>query len=227
MTRELLDETALSRSAVVANCRMNRERRLTGPGGYVWELGFDLVSFLEWRTRTQGRARWLDLCCGEGRALVEAAEHFSARGMSVDILGIDLVDAFAPAPALPGLERRTAQLPGDFSPPDSVDLITCVHGLHYVGDKLGMIQRMASWLAEDGKLVAHIDLRNLILDGASAQRRVPRMLRDAGLSYDRQLIRAEGRRSVRLPVVYLGADDQVGPNYTGQPAVAGVYRLLR
>ena len=25
------------------------------------------------------------------------------------------------------------------------DLITCVHGLHYIGDKLGLLTRAASW----------------------------------------------------------------------------------
>ena len=38
-------------------------------------------------------------------------------------------------------------------PDRSFDLITCVHGLHYVGDKLGLVARAASWLAEDGLFV--------------------------------------------------------------------------
>ena len=103
----------LSCSAVAANNRMHRARRLTGRGGYEWELGFDVVSFLEWRARTRGAAAWLDLCCGEGRALIDAADRFAAQGMVVDIHGVDLVGAFAACP--PGLSRlslRTGLLPG-------------------------------------------------------------------------------------------------------------------
>ena len=33
-------------------------------------------------------------------------------------------------------------------PERAYDLITCVHGLHYIGDKLGLVARAASWLAD-------------------------------------------------------------------------------
>jgi len=221
----LLDHAALSRSAVVANCQMNRGRRLRGRGGYEWELGFDIVAFLEWRARTRGAASWLDLCCGEGHALVEAADRFTAQGMSVDILGVDLVSAFAPTPeGVGGLERRVADLP-DWTPARRYDLVTCVHGLHYIGDKLSLVSQMAAWLVDDGCMRAHLDLQNLVLRGGSAQRRVPGMLRAAGLGYDRRMVRCNSALDAALPVVYLGADDRAGPNYTGQPAVNGVYRL--
>ena len=39
-------------------------------------------------------------------------------------------------------------------------MITCVHGMQYVGAKLGLIARAASWLAEDGPLVASPNLYN-------------------------------------------------------------------
>ena len=32
-----------------------------------------------------------------------------------------------------------------------------------------------------------------------------------------------GRREIRLPYTYLGADDRAGPGYTGQPAVRSHY----
>lgn len=38
---DLLDDDQLERSAVVANCRMNRERGLLGTNGYGRELGLD------------------------------------------------------------------------------------------------------------------------------------------------------------------------------------------
>lgn len=50
-------------------------------------------------------------------------------------------------------------------------------------------------------------------------------LRDAGLTYDtrRRLVRCEGPRTLDLGLHYLGADDAIGPNYTGQPAVDSYY----
>ncbi|WP_232837191.1 class I SAM-dependent methyltransferase [Lentzea terrae] len=39
-----------------------------------------------------------------------------------------------------------------------VDLVTCVHGLHYVGDKLGLLVRAASWLVPGGRFVANFDV---------------------------------------------------------------------
>ena len=48
---DLLDDDQLERSAVVANCRMNRERDLTGTNGYDRELGFNPLDLLKERTR--------------------------------------------------------------------------------------------------------------------------------------------------------------------------------
>ncbi|GAB3891420.1 hypothetical protein GCM10029964_064560 [Kibdelosporangium lantanae] len=41
-----------------------------------------------------------------------------------------------------------------------------------------------------------------------------------------ECLRRTGHRQVHLPVQYLGADDQAGPNYTGQPAVNSYYGEL-
>ena len=116
------------------------------------------------------------------------------------------------------------------APDRPFDLITCVHGLHYVGDKLGLIARAASWLAEDGLFVASLDLHNLkFADGKPAGRRMAADLRRAGLEYDRRrrLVVCRGRKVVELPYRYLGADDRAGPNYTGQPAVDSYYEVVR
>jgi hypothetical protein len=105
------------------------------------------------------------------------------------------------------------------------DLITCVHGLHYVGDKLGAIARAASWLAEDGLFAANLDLANLRPSDGRGGRRFASVLRDRGLEYDRRRrrISCRGRKAMSLPFRYLGADDTAGPNYTGQPAVDSYY----
>ena len=76
--------------------------------------------------------------------------------------------------------------------------------------------------------MASLDLHNLkIGDGLSA-RRIASALRRAGLLYDhrRRLVSCRGRRQVRLPYRYLGADDTAGPNYTGQPAVDSYYGVV-
>jgi trans-aconitate methyltransferase len=47
-----------------------------------------------------------------------------------------------------------------WEPGQACDLITCVHGLHYGGDKLAVLTRAASWLAPTGLLAADLDLRS-------------------------------------------------------------------
>jgi SAM-dependent methyltransferase len=208
-----LDDEALERSAVVANCTMNRERSLTGSNGYGRELGLDVLAELG------DGARWLDLCCGSGRALDEAAALLDGRA---EIVGVDLAGRFVPErPAGPRLVTASVTA---WTPDGRFDLITCVHGLHYVGDKLEVLARAASWLTGDGLLVASFDARSVrLVDGTA--RRVAAELRRQGFAYDasRRRVSLRGGREVRFPFRYLGADDQAGPNYTGQPAVDSFY----
>jgi len=49
----LLSDAELERSAVVANCAMNRERQLSGVNSYARELGFDPLEFLTSRLADQ------------------------------------------------------------------------------------------------------------------------------------------------------------------------------
>ena len=133
----LLSDDDLERSAVVANCRMNRERDLLGSNGYDRGLGFSPLDFLKERTATGHPAAWLDLCCGTGKALIQAAKIVHAEEMNVEIVGVDLVRMFyRPDPALTCLRLVEASL-STWHPDRPFDLITCVHGLHYIGDKLG------------------------------------------------------------------------------------------
>ncbi|WP_440098365.1 class I SAM-dependent methyltransferase [Streptosporangium sp. H16] len=219
---ELLDDEALERSSVVANRVMNRERGLTGSNGYGRELGIDVLEVLRERVKAGRRVRWLDLCCGSARALFEVSRHL---GDEAEIVGVDLVDFFAGPSRPPRLRLVTASITG-WEPEEPFDLITCVHGLHYVGDKLGVLSRAAGWLAEDGLFVGNLDTRSVLMeDGVPAGRRLASALREAGLDYDprRRRITCRGRRVVDLPYRYLGSDDRAGPNYTGQPAVDSYY----
>ncbi|MDD9380586.1 class I SAM-dependent methyltransferase [Streptomyces sp. ZAF1911] len=222
----LLPADALERTSVVANNTMNRERGLTGVNSYARELDLDPVAHL--LARGSAAPAWLDLCSGEGHALREALPRLPAGAV---LTGVDLVGPLAALPVPERLELVTAPV-GRWAPPHSrtYDLITCVHGLHYVGDPLGLLTRAAGWLAPGGLLIAHLDPDALRLpDGAPAGRAAVAALRAAGFRYSarhhRVALDGPGR-AVRLPFRYLGADPAAGPNYTGQPAVGSHYEPL-
>lgn len=215
--KRLLADAELALSSVVANNAMNRLCGLSGNNSYTRELGFDPVAFLAGRPN----ATWLDLCCGSGNALLQAARLLPGAR----IIGVDLVGYFAPPPHH-GVEFVEASV-AEWEPPCAFDLVTCVHGLHYVGDKLGVLAKAASWLTEDGRFAADLDLAAVRLeDGRPAGRRLVTALRADGFGYDgrRRRIGRTGREQVRPPYTYLGADAEAGPNYTGQPAVMSYYR---
>jgi SAM-dependent methyltransferase len=223
-----LDDATLDDSPVVANSAMNRERGIAGPNSYARDLGVDLLAWLRERLAVRETVAWLDLCCGSGRALIEAASRFaSEREGRVRIHGVDLVPMFREVPPeLRGRLRLEVASLRDWEPEGRYDLITCVHGLHYVGDKLGLIQRAASWLEPDGLFLAHLDPDNLrSAAGAPAGKDVVKALRRSGFAYDprRRILSLQGGRAVTIPFRYLGANDQAGPNCTGQPAVHSYY----
>jgi SAM-dependent methyltransferase len=230
--RRLLDDDALALSAVVANCAMNRERQLVGVNSYARELGFDPLERVRVRAGQGTHGSWLDLCCGTGRALLQAADQLGRDGLAdqVTLVGVDLVDYFDPIPD-PDLPVELVCAPvTSWTPARRFDLITCVHGLHYVGDKLAALTRAASWLTDDGLLVADLDLSSIRLpDGRPAGPALGAMLRRAGFEYNprRRRINRTGRQDLALPYVYLGADDNAGPNYTNQPAVNSYYQPLQ
>ncbi len=77
------------------------------------------------------------------------------------------------------------------------DLITRVHGLHYVGDTLGLIARAASWLGEEGRSVANLDPGNLkLVSDPNPGRKIVAALCRAVLVFDRRrrLIACRARR---------------------------------
>ncbi|MFI7410510.1 class I SAM-dependent methyltransferase [Streptomyces sp. NPDC049627] len=215
----LVSASKLERSSVVANNTMNRERGLAGVNSYARELGFDPLARLADRPTAPS---WLDLCSGEGRALREAA---SALPDDAVLTGVDLVGPLAPTPAPPSVEEVVASV-SSWAPTRPYDLITCVHGLHYIGDQLGLLARAASWLAPGGLLAAHFDPESVRwADGAAAGRAAIAALRAAGFRYSARHHRLtlDGGREVTLPFRYLGADPAAGPNYTGQSAVGSYY----
>ena len=91
-----LSDDALENSHVVANCRMNRERNLTGSNGYSKEIGFNPVEFVRERVSPILKTSWMDLCSGTGKALIQAAKVIQGDGLAekIEIVGVDLVDMF-------------------------------------------------------------------------------------------------------------------------------------
>lgn len=227
MTKHLLDDEQLEATHVVANARMNRGRGLRGVNSYEKELRRPPLEWLrELVQQRQRRVRWLDVCCGSGYALLQAAAELrrTPAAFPVEIHGVDLVGMFEGEGGAPELKLTVASL-RDFAPDQSCDLITCVHGLHYVGDKLGLIARSLSWLTEDGLLLANLDLDSFRApDGSPLRGEVRRAFRRHGIDFDRgRLLRCQGRRHVRFSFRYVGADPHAGPNYTRQEAVDSYY----
>lgn len=224
----LLQPEALIHSPVVSNSTMHRDRGLWGRSGYYGELNLPILELLREAARARGSAAWLDLCCGSGWALLQAAERLAEGefGGRILVTGVDLMPHFVDTPGALPVSLVAAEL-CDFEPESPFDLITCVHGLHYLGDKLELLQRACSWLTPGGLFTAHLDLGNVWLDGARKNRALLAELRRSGLNYDRhrRLVHCAGCRDVRFAWRYLGADDTAGPNYTGQPAVNSHYAV--
>ena len=157
----MLPADALLSSPVVANSTMNRGRGFSGVNSYERDLHFSLSEFLAERIREQGAAFWYDACCGQGLALVEAGRQLDAAGWAgqVRIVGVDLIPMFTPeeAPVVTLLAADVAA----FTLDQPADLITCVHGLHYLGDKLGFLQNSYAMLAPGGLFLGHLDPSNV------------------------------------------------------------------
>lgn len=207
---------------------MNRARNCSGSNGYERELGFDPTDFLLDRLADRPTVAWLDLCCGTGRALVQCATRLTTRvpAKRFRIFGLDLVDAFDIVPeTVENVEFQVGEVPG-WETGERFDLVTCVHGLHYVGDKLAALAAVARWLAPEGRFVANFASESLkSADGKPLGRTVTASLRKNGFIEDRRRHRISrtGPGPVVFPFRYLGADDTAGPNYTGQPAVDSYY----
>ena len=208
-----MTEDELERTSVVANCAMNRQRVLEGPNSYEKELGFSIPNYLNKRDTPS----WLDLCCGEGRALEEASSLGSFR-----LVGVDLVERGRAG----GVDWHMASF-RTFETSEKFDLITCVHGLHYLGDKLAALEKISRWLKPEGEMYVHIDLNHLfILGKKSAARTILAEVSGAGLKYSRSrhLIYGCPFRELDFGLLFEKADPTVGPNYTGQPAVGSYYK---
>ena len=224
----LLKLEELEQSAIVANCNMNRERNLAGSNGYETDLRLNPLEFLT-EQANEAEIAWLDLCCGSSKALIQAATIVHEQKLSIKIIGVDLVKMFLPFDKTKlDLELVAASL-SSWSPDAKFDLITCVHGLHYIGDKVDLLLRARSWLRPGGKFIANLDPDSLKCDNQTGRiNLVLKWLQENGFDYTarQHLIKCDASNSiVPPPFDFIGADDQAGPNYTGQPAVNSHYRF--
>jgi ubiquinone/menaquinone biosynthesis C-methylase UbiE len=163
---QLQSEHKLILSPTVANSRMNRARKASGVNSYEQDIFFKPEEYLQNIIAKDKSASWLDLCCGEGNALLQVYEYFSNTDQldKIKLTGIDLIecDKFLPdqikiyiGPVL------------DFNSSEKFDLITCIHGLHYVGDKLEAISKASTLLTTDGLFIANLDFNDFAIENTN------------------------------------------------------------
>jgi RimJ/RimL family protein N-acetyltransferase/SAM-dependent methyltransferase len=225
---KILSDADLENSPIVANSTMNRQRSCSGDNSYTKELLLDPIEFLQSRLESQAHVAWLDLCCGTGRALIDAAQILRSKRHQADlqIVGVDLVPMFYDYPAELDFLSLQAISVSALSPKFSFDLITCVHGLHYIGDKLQLLQQATDWLKDDGIFLTHLDPVNLKFEnGDVAGNQIVKELQQQGLDYNKRkhLLTCRGKREICLNYKYIGANDRAGPNYTNQEVVDSYY----
>lgn len=232
--KRLLNNSILLDSSVVANNRMNRGRGCLGSNGYQKDLSFNPIDFLKERLVNNKFVSWLDICCGEGRALVETATYFADlersenASFNLRLIGLDLAGMFCVFPS--GLKNLTLLEISieEYQPEQKFDLITCVHGLHYIGDKISVIRKAAQFLKKDGIFLANLDLKNLkLLEEQNSSKIFTEFFSAKGFIFDKRkhLLCLKGGKIFDSPFIYKGADDKTGPNYTGQPAVDSYTKL--
>jgi hypothetical protein len=140
------------------------------------------------------------------------------------LTGIDLVDHFTLLPGDLHCVRFTAAAVAE-GIEGSYDLITCIHGLHYLGDKLQALEHLFAALDTYGLFAGNFAMESIRAERPGITDYVKNKLKQAGIAYNsrRHRIECRGRKQVCFGLEFLGADDTAGPNYTGQEAVDSWY----
>jgi SAM-dependent methyltransferase len=224
----LLQPEQLQASPIVANNRMNRERNATGINSYEKDLGLNPIAFLQEKLRQQKDVRWLDICCGKGKALIQTQGYFESEMERLFFTGIDLVGMYDPIPdAASNLELFTGPFENWHSD-QTYDLITCVHGIHYMGDKLQALAKAISMLNPNGTFLANFDIRSIKnMQGIDLSGTILSVFNNNRIEYSsrKKIIQTIGGKKLKFPFRFVGADDAAGPNYTGQEAVHSYYEF--
>jgi 2-polyprenyl-3-methyl-5-hydroxy-6-metoxy-1,4-benzoquinol methylase len=228
---KLLSENELIWSSVVANSAMNRGRNASGINSYEKEFKFKPQTFLKNYIEKHGQVRWLDLCCGQGKALVQVATDLAAQGLQhkAVLSGIDLIDSFLPIPPSVTCVHFEIKSAVEWLTGNEYDLITCAHGLHYIGDKLQVLKTAFASLSPNGLFIANLDLKSILIGNGDAKNHIKTILKKNAVQYNARtrIVQCSGYRAIDFVVEYKGANDQAGPNYTGQEAVNSFYEIKR
>jgi len=227
----ILNNQELEKSSVVANSFMNRDRKGFGVNSYEKEIKMNPLVFIKNRIMKNYEIRWLDICCGKGLALIQIAEALKIENADrIFLTGIDLAGEFRPIPCGVNNLKLIESPISEFTSQVPYDLITCVHGMHYIGDKLGMIIKYVKMLKLDGVFLCNIDTNDIFDEkGKKLGRKINSLLRKQGVQYSlpKKLLKCKGLTELVLPVEYIGADDRYGRNYTGQSTVFSYYSLTK
>jgi len=227
MKEKLLNNDELEWSAVVANNSMNRERIAIGINSYDNEINLNTIDFITQRKK-QESIQWTDLCCGSGNALIQASNHFKEdENLNLSIIGIDLVAYFSSYEQNDILTLKQLNL-SNWEPNKKSDLITIVHGLHYIGNKIELILNAAKALKKDGVFIGNLDVENVLIEGVkNPKKTLLSFFEKNKIDYNKRkkIITIQGYQKIQSDFVYLGADDKAGPNYTGQEVVNSYYKL--
>lgn len=119
----------------------NKEYRTSAHLALSDEPAEDLIKFLRWAERQEGRrqlnvtGRVLDLGCGNGRNLIYMAETYGIRGVGYDISNEAIKQAIAASPELPiEYKVRSIDLPIDL-PDNSVNVVLDMMTSHFLKAK--------------------------------------------------------------------------------------------
>lgn len=226
---KLKDDKSLEYSSTVANNKMNRQRQLIGINSYEEDLQYDIVAFLEAKFIQVNRPiRWLDVCCGEGRALLQASQLFATfiEEERLKITGLDLVNYFHPKlQQVEGVDLYVSPI-NTWQTSHSFDLITVVHGFHYIGDKLATFCKLGLLMEEKGLLLANFDTESIAIKNIGQSHfDLKKALKLQGIYYDNQnkILRCEGSKNLNFPLLYQGGDDTNYTTYTGMKGVKSYY----
>jgi trans-aconitate methyltransferase len=223
----LLQENELVWSPIVANTRMNRSRQASGVNSYEKEFKFAPERFLLDRINKNGSCSWLDICCGEGRALKQTFDYLVKLGLadSAVLHGVDILETSSKTNSTGVTIFSESAV--SWTPKEHYDLITCSHGLHYIGDKLRVVEKALGSLKSDGELYAHLDLSNIVIERAESSNLLKLKFKESGLGYNQRtkLLTRRGNADISFGLLYQGADDKAGPNYTGQDSITPHYKI--
>jgi len=231
MDEKLKNDEELEWSSVVANNSMNRKRKAFGINSYEREIKLDPIKYLISKYKDD-KLNWIDLCCGEGNTIIQSAEFIRENGHEnkVNLEGIDLVNYFSDYSDYEDLlELRQMNL-NKWEPTKKYDLITIVHGLHYIGDKIALLQKLSNSLKSGGKFIGNLSLDNIKIVGIKdSDRMLKKIFRNSEILYNARskIITLTNPFSILDNFEYLGANDNAGANYTGQEVVDSIYRLIK